>query len=350
MSVWDWYRRYVWDAVSSGDSQRTLMIDLFQRAESDLSADERLNLLGQSRHIAEGLGETIWMLWVDHWRIEILQWIKRDFKTALEIAVRATMEVRKDHNKSCQFADRLYIGLVEIYLAIDPIGYENSIRETLVYVENKMTIDYESRCMMEFRRACLEIELDNLEATEAAAWRCINACESSFGAGYYHAVALACLCVADFRRGDIKKVWEYAILGEHQSRLNSESVYMSEFIAWQAFSARKLGDDLVAKQLYRRAMTFTHDKEQKPDPMFYEALCAYHLLAGDMDHAMTLRDQQLNETIASGSPYRECMCRLDRVRLLKLMGQPVEDEVAGTEKAAVGLAKPDLFLARLKLI
>lgn len=350
MSVWDWYRRYVWEAMRSGDSQRLLMIELYQRAETDLAADERLNLMLQSRQIAESLGERCWMLWIDHWRIEVLQWVKRDYKTALDIAVRATMEVRKDTAKACQIADRLYIGLVENYLAIDPIGYENAIRETLAYVENEMTIDYESRCMMEFRRSCLEIELDELKAAEDAAWRCIDACESAFGAGYYQAVALACLCVVMFRRNEIKKIREYAIWGESQSRRPQEQVYMAEFIAWQALSARKLGDDEVAKQLYRRAMSYAREKELKPDPMFYEAMCDYHLLAGDTDHAMTLRDQQLSESVVSGSPYRECMCRLERVKLLKLMGQPLEDEIEAAKEAAKELAKPALFLARLKAI
>lgn len=347
MSVWDWYRRYVWEMMSSGDSQRMLMIDLYQRADADLSADSRLELLTQSRKIAESLGEQCWMLWIDHWRIEVLQWVKRDYKTALDIAVRAALDVRKEENKACQIADRLTIGLVEIYLAVDPIGYENSIRETLAYVENEMTIDYESRCMMEFRRSCLELELNELKGAEDAAWRCINACESAFGAGYYQAVALACLCVVAFRRDEIKQVREYAILGEQQTRFSGEQVYMAEFVAWQAYTARRLDEELAAKQLYRRAMSYAQDKQQKPDAMFYTAMCGYHELVGDLDHAMTLRDQQLSEAVVSGSPYAECMCRLERVKLLKVMERSFEDEVVAAKQAATGLVKPELFLARL---
>ncbi len=347
MSVWDWFRSFTRSVYISGDPLRIKMLQLYYESSRDrTSPDKRLSLLLLSRQIGESLGLTCWLLWIDHWRIEILQWVKRDFKTALDVAMRAVLLSRKPENHVCQMTDRLHINLVEIYLGLDAVGYATAIQENLDYVATEMTLDYESQCMMEFRRSCLQIELDELDEAEASAWRCLEACEIVDGSTYYMAIGYANLCITAFRRGEFDKLHEYTIVGELCSRNSGggESVYLQNFKAWQALAARQGGEAETANALYRQALHRVNFSSVTPDLHFYTALCAYHELDDEWEEALHLRDQQLDETSTSGSPYAECICRLERCRLLKQMGKPLEDELKAARQAAEGLNDPAYFL------
>lgn len=350
MSVWDWFRNFTRTAYISNDPQRIHMLQLYYESTHDRrSPDQRLSLLMQSRQLGEELREPCWILWIDHWRIEVLQWAKRDFKTALDVAVRAVMLSRKPENRICQIADRIHINLVEVYLGLDAVGYADSIRENLDYVATEMRLDYESRCMMEFRRSCLEIELDELEQADASAWRCIEACENADGSSYYLAIAYANLCITAFRRRDYDRLRDYAIVGEicaHNSG-GGERIYLQNFKAWQALAARHDSETEIANALHRQALHYIRFANITPDLHFYTAVCAYHEMAEEWEPALRLRDQQLEETSVSGSPYAECMCRLERCRLLKRMGKPLENEIETARQVAEGLVDPGYYLERL---
>ena len=96
--------------------------------------DRALAILVEGRALAEALGERWWKLILDYWHLGALLHFKRDYRRAVELAVRNTVAVSRPENVNFP------VGAAFLSIAIwraptsasDPEGYAaERIRETL---------------------------------------------------------------------------------------------------------------------------------------------------------------------------------------------------------------------------
>ncbi|MCL4396210.1 MAG: hypothetical protein M1482_15645 [Chloroflexi bacterium] len=134
------------------------------------------------------------------------------------------------------------------------------------------------------------------------------------------------------------------------ARKSKQQRVLIESLCWQALFARKMGDEDKAKRLYRVATASAARLGRKFSYAYYDSLCEYHELGEEPEHALRLRDQQLEQNVRGGSAHWECECRLKRCQLLARMGRPLDDELAQAREAARKLLDPAQFLAKLERI
>src|SRR5262249_7157049 len=77
---------------------------------------------------------------------------------------------------------------------------------------------------------------------------------------------------------------------------------------------------------------------KKPaDELYFDALCAFHELGGDLAAALEARERQAALLAGRGQPAAECLCALHRVALLARMGRPVD---AAADEVPAAAARP----------
>src|SRR5262249_58918739 len=89
--------------------------------------DRTLTMLAEARTLAEQMGESWWVLFIDHWRLQALLNFKLDFRNVLDIAVGATLEARKPQYANFPQRICLHEDLISSYLGIDPFGHADAV-------------------------------------------------------------------------------------------------------------------------------------------------------------------------------------------------------------------------------
>ena len=72
MSIWNWLYEWAADAQEKEDEQRLQLWELEKRSSSygKANPDMMLATLQEARALAEQLGESWWVLFIDHWRLQ----------------------------------------------------------------------------------------------------------------------------------------------------------------------------------------------------------------------------------------------------------------------------------------
>ena len=145
MSVWDWISEFESKAYASNDPERQQLVEYYYIAQEfhDYDHDRALALLQQGREFARRLGEPWWVLFYEHWRIQVLLFHKRDYTAALDAAVRAAVEVRKPIYAHLPQRICLHEDVISAYAGIDPAGHATKIQQALDYMESEITPDLE---------------------------------------------------------------------------------------------------------------------------------------------------------------------------------------------------------------
>jgi hypothetical protein len=90
---------------------------------------------------------------------------------------------------------------------------------------------------------------------------------------------------------------------------------------------------------------------KKPaDEVYFDALCTFHELGGDLDASLEARQHQAALLAGRGQAATECLCALHRVGLLARLGRPVDAAAAEVRAAAARLRKPAFYLDRLERV
>jgi len=345
VDLWGWYDRFRLEAARQQDANRQQLPKLFDEAWPlfETSPQKALASLKQARQLAEQLHEKCWMVFFDYWMCEVYLFFIANYTIALDLAVRNAVEARKPEYDECPVRPRVFRVLVDIYLHIDPIGYEQQILENLDYLESQ-PVDLDSWRLIEARRATLEVEFERWDAAEAAAHRYMaRSGNSEFRLIHAHYL----LCKIAYERDQPDVALQHALEGEKYARRESRQRSIALFVLWQALFARTAGDEAKANQLFRAALSRATQVESAFGS-FYEVLSDYHQLGGDFDAALKALDRQLDETQQSGSAYEECDVRVERCKLLKKMAAPqFAEELSLAHATAHKTLKPEWFLNKL---
>jgi hypothetical protein len=84
-----------------------------------------------------------------------------------------------------------------------------------------------------------------------------------------------------------------------------------------------------------------------PDHIYFDALCAYHDLANNLEEELAARNHELKLLVHKGRWAAECRCRIARCRLLEQLGRPLSEELAAAREVARRLRRPAAALAEL---
>ncbi|HKB38658.1 MAG TPA: hypothetical protein VKD72_19595, partial [Gemmataceae bacterium] len=158
------------------------------------------------------------------------------------------------------------------------------------------------------------------------------------------------LCEIAHRRQDWEALREWSGEGEALARRTDEHLKVAEFLLWQALLARRDGDEELARRHLRRALSRSRRVRSLPGTAYYNVLCAYHELGGELDRALEVRDLELRRLEGKGRLHDETRCRVKRCRLLGQLGRPLEAELADARTAASRLRDPAPHLEELDRI
>src|SRR5262249_14812440 len=152
------------------------------------------------------LAEPWWALFYDQLRVHALLHFKQDYRDVLTLAVANTLECRKA--AYANFPRRLMIhgDLVSAYLGIDPVGYQDAIRQALEYLDTQLRPEGDERYLWLGRQRQSALALDRLDDAEQASRRslALAANDPDHGrASHFLVFAFSGLAEIAFRRGDL---------------------------------------------------------------------------------------------------------------------------------------------------
>jgi hypothetical protein len=349
MSVYRWLWDFQRQAYDSQDSERIRLAEIAATSEqiADDDPDRALSLLAEGRELAVRLGESWWVLYIDHWRTQHLLFRKQDNNAAREVVVPAVVEVRKQQYERLPQRICLHEDLIHVYLSTDPVGYTAQIDAALAYMSGQITPDLQCRLCHQAIVISFAIESGRLDDAAEAALRYL---EMSQYHNHHLAHAYAYLCQVAFLRGDWSGMYAWAESGEPVAKRDGQRNTRAELLAWQALAAAHLGDQQSARRLYRAAVSVAARSSLVFDHWYYDALCAYQSLEGRYERALELRRRQLATLIDKGRTVDEFRCRLELCGLLARLGQPLAAELAAARAVAGRLIDPAPALAQLEAL
>lgn len=353
MSIWDWIYEYAAEVEMAEDEQRMQIVDLAHEASSYGKREPELNLarLNEGRALAKQLNESWWVLFFDHWRLQVLMHYIRDFTSVLEIAVEATLEARKPSYALFPQRICLHEDLINAYLGIDPIGHADAISQAMIYMADEVPEDVECRFCAEGCRTEFALVRNDLEEAEESARLTLEMADQSdlYSAAQHHS-ASACdhLCMIAHLRENREAMKEWAEMGEELSRQEDDQIGIATHLLWQALLARQDGDERTARRKRHRAVTRAKRVRSVPGAYFYNALCAYHEAGGDLEKSLRAREHELARCKGRGRFFDESQLQLKRCRLLARMGQLTEGHLAEAREAIQKLRQPEPLLIELE--
>jgi hypothetical protein len=355
MNVWDWVEEYYQQARVRGDRQRLRLSLLHPQAYElrETDPDRALALFEEGRRLAQRLHEPWWVLFFDHWRATALLHFKRDLRNVLDVVVATALEARKPVFAQHPLRLAVFDDLVAAYLYIDPRGHAEAIRSALDYLQTQIAEDGEERYMLIARRRAFALETG--KPGEALEWArrslALADADADRDLALHHTVfTYSSLCRISQRRGDQHGLGEYARAGEAVARQVGHKLELALFLVWQALWLRREGDEETARRRVRQGTALIGRLGMPPTEAYYDALAEYHEAGGAAAVALEVRARQLAELANKGHLAAEAACRVQRCRLLRLLGENVEEEAEAARAAARRLREPGWYLAELERV
>lgn len=341
-NVWDWFNLGYYHTNPEVRQLPRMFHEAWDRNETD--PHECHSLLLTARSIAERVDEPWWVLFFDYWRC-ILMWARLDdLHSAQKLGIQMTVDAKKPLYQQHPIVPRIYNQLVSIFTYIDPVGYEERIRQLMDYLETEVDIDEDIEYLLLANRANLSFALDNLEESEQWALKSLDRIAHR---SYYAASAYSKLSLYRYIRKDYKMVAEYVLYGEDEARKAGRKLIICEMLAWRALLAQKNDDFVTAQRYYFQAVTQREKIGTTPTFTYHDIICDYLEREGKSEQALKLRDEQLETLAKSGLIHEYCECHLVRCRLLGRMGELTDEHLNEAKTSAKKLLKPERFLEKV---
>jgi hypothetical protein len=354
MSIWTWIHEFEMEAHERGDRERVRLATLHGEAyvHRQKDPDRMLALLEEGRQLALRLHEPWWVLFYEHWKLETLIYYKDDYREVVDLAVRATLELRKPVFETYPLRFGIWCNLVAAYLCVEPRGYASAIRKALAYLQTQVPDEGGDRYLLQARRHWFAYEIGELEEAHALALEELAMADSDpdrATARHHEVDTYKALCWIAFRRRDWAGLAEYASTGEERARSVSRDYRyeLALFLLWQALCARRDGHSEHAKRLARQGTAQMARLGQPPGESYYDALAYFHEMSENSEESWQVRQRELETTVGKGQLAYECLVRLKRVKLLKKLGAPLEEEIQAVHDATAKLRAPEWYLEEL---
>lgn len=349
MSTTSWFAEYESKARAAGDRERGSLLAFFRRALPlrDTNTAQALSLLEQGRAFAERLGEPWFVLYYDYWRIETLLYRGGGAPAALDLAIRANVEVRKPLYRQFPHRINLQVNLISAYLHLDPLGYAEAIENALRHLEAEINGEPEGLCRLQQLRSAFSLELDRLDEALSAALHMLERAEAA-NLDHYRINACGRLCTVSHRRKEWQDMLQWAQMGAELAARRDEPRKRLNLLMQQALATRQMGDEEGATRLYRMVMTQKDLLKTGFDDPRFNAQCDYHLVGGEWEHVVQLRQRRIAYYVRTGQTYAEAQCRVELCRLLMARNQPCDTAIAEAQEVSRRLRAPAKMLAELE--
>jgi hypothetical protein len=340
----DWPGRFEADARERGDARRLRLAGIVYDVDAvrESRPDQALALIDEARALARDLAEPWWGLFYDDRRAGVLMKYMGDARGGLEQAVRNVLRLRSPAFACFPWRSRVHDHLVVGYLNTDPIGYADEIRAALDHLETELPDGGSPRYLLLARRRWLAAELGRPDEAEAhaRAGLALAADDPDRWTAASHAVfCYSHLCHAAWLRGG-DGLAALAGEGEALARTTGHRLEHAEFQLWRALLARRDGDQAAARRLAHQARARVARLGMPPDHIYFDALAAFHLEAGEVEHALAARDRELALLVGRDRWHAEARCRAERCRLLDRLGRLTAADVEETRRARARLRRP----------
>lgn len=341
--IHSWILEFHHQAASSEDPRQrraALLLDRFW-LYGGKDYDSDLAELAELRGLAEQLGEGHVALFADHWRAQWLLHRKRDYRAARDVVAPAIVEVRKPEYRQLPQRVCLHEDAIQTYIGIDVYGYTPNIEQALAYMDDEIAPNVECRLCHCGMWLDFALETDRLELANEWAQRYMALSQSPGLASEHHETyAHQYLAFIAARREQWDTVLEWAATGIELAHRTDQPNVQVDLMAYQALATLRLGKTSEARRLLWAAIKRTRQDSRVLDHNFYNPCCTFYELDGQPELALSLRREELGTLVGRGKNVSECRCRAEICRLLKLLGQPYDQELAAAREAAARLADP----------
>jgi hypothetical protein len=353
MTVWDWFNDSHREALARGDVERMRLRELLDEAYGlrERDPDAALALFKEGERRAEALGESWWSLLYRWLRVHALLHFKCDCSNVLAPAVQNVLDLRRPEFTGFPLRYWILRDLVTAYVGIDAEGYAEQVREALAQLEAEVGEDVENRLSLLGLWRHFALECDDLDAAHAYALRSLAVAEESGEPGLAAHDLVFCysgLSEIAYRRAHWDRLAEWAHLGEELARQVGHQLQLAEFLMWQAVLAQRGGAAPVASRLQRAAASRLRGLAAPPGSYYFDALCAYRELRGDLVASLRARELELQSLEGTGQLDSECRVRVKLCRALARLGRPLGEEWRKARAAARRLRKPGKYLEELE--
>jgi hypothetical protein len=356
MTVWDWIREYRAEAFRSGDAQRQRLTEFHPRAYEcrETDPDRALALYEEGRCLAQRLHEPSWALFFDHWRLTMLIWFKRDHGPAvLDLAVRNTLESRKSIHDPLNLRVTVQRTLLCVYQMTDVLGHAKAIREGLDALEQAITLNGEEKYLIQSNRISFAYVTEDYAAAHAACQQTLRWVDDDvtlYDAVHHSVYAYRMLCLIAWKQEDWESLETWAAVGAEVVSRSGHRMEGVEFQLWQALLARRAREEERALRLCRQAVARAGRLGVPPSGVYFEALCAFHAQAGELNKVLKLRRRELEILTRLAHRDEEVRCRIKLCRVLAAMGRSLAREAEAARAAAGRLRAPQKYLDDLAQI
>lgn len=354
MGLWDWIEEFERRAWETDDAERKELVDALYRA-SAVSRNEpalQLSYYNAGRELAKKLGESWWVLFFDHWRLQTMMHYLHDYKASLDLAVQATTEVRKPQYANLPQRICLHEDLISAFVGVDPEGRQDQIRSALDFMQAQVTDDVECRLCLQNLRFDFLIALDRYAEAEAEVRRLLDFIEttaSESSRNHHMLGAYGALAELAFRQHQWDKVMESAKAGEELARkMSDRDGTIAEMVALQAAAAAHLNDTPREASRLARMAVGRAQKLNRPVPSLYvDALIECNRAQGKLDDALRLIDAECPLAAQSGRSIRHVRLQIVRCRLRKQLGLLTAADLAAARESTAELKHPQKYLDEL---
>jgi hypothetical protein len=352
---WDWMEEFEEEARARGDAQRIRLATLHGEAydNRESNPDRALALYEEGWRLAQLLGEPSWVLYYQRWYVHALLHFKRDYRQVIELAVRNTLEARKPQYDDLPHRLSTHEDLIGAYMGVDADGYADQIEEALNYLEEATPDQLGRKLFLQamwrdfyLQRGMIPEAFESCQRSLAL----IGANHDNSTAQHYAVFVFSALCAIHFHQGDWERLSEASEAGVEIARQVGHKLEMSECLAWGSVAARHAGKEEAARRLHVKASNQIARLQMPPTDVYFDALSAYHELAGELEESLAVRRKELETVKGSGRFAYECRVWIRVSRALARLGRPCGEELQGARELAGKLRRPEAYLRQVERI
>jgi hypothetical protein len=319
--------------------------DAWETREQD--PQRSMSLWQEAIKFAEAANHYCLALYYRYWLCEALTFYMADVRAGMDAVMRMIVEARKPHYAQCPVLSDVYRIAIDVYMSIDPLGYEPKIREMIEFVENNIMLDLGTHCLIMHEQSVLAYELDDLNGAYEWALKCLELSQPSY---FQMTAANLWLSYLSFRKGEVPTALNYARTGELYARRSRRGYSLVMALLFQAVFTLYQEDEAEAERLYNAAMAQQATIDRRPSGVYYDLQFTYHKLRGDLATAVQWREKAVQVMMTTGELYAECKARLKLVCALGQMQQDITAELERTRTTAARLLVPERFLHKVEQV
>lgn len=347
--IWQWIYDRRYDAYEQNDQTRLDMVNLFWQMMDHMESDPNLSLQygAQARRLADLVGDLWFVQLINHWELQIRYSFLGDYTGTVDLATKATVEVRLPEYQNFPQRICLHEDLITAYFEQDPVGNRDLVQQALDYMEKEVNPDVECyQCLYGLKIDFLRIHNTPDVALEMAK-KALTVVENS-----PHHLSFTYLSMVEvaYEQRDWDKLHQWAQEAENNSRQSDRDNLLATTLLWLATYHYHIQQKGEAESLYNQA---THRAKRYGafiGQSYYLALTAYYEITGQLEDALGAQQEYLTEITGKSKPFQECLAGLEIIRLKKALNQPYDADVQTLHESVKALKSPDYILGKLKEI